>query len=251
MLTAAAMVHLYQEAPDKLRVALSLTWWVQVVCSTYLLSGWLLPEILPRQIRFAVGAMPSFIWLYGAFTAAMLVYMRRRNPNRPQSQHRLYVVQSLSLCAFLALIVKMMILTSLERSARPIAEVTRPKLTATAQVVQYDTYLAGLSFYLQTDRPVWIATRDGKERTVLGNYYAIGKRDDPKTPWGQAIFSLQEFHEYWHTAKQPLLIVLKGKNLRRFTRALGEAPASLAAEHEYVLVTQTASPFLKIQGNLQ
>ena len=136
-----------------------------------------------------------------------------------------------------------MILTSSERSAKAIAQATRPKLAATTQVVQYDTYLAGLSFYLQSERPIWLITRDGKERTVLGNYYAIGKQQDPATRWGQAIFNLQEFYEYWNTTKQPLLVVLKDKNLRRFTKNLNEAPARLAAEDEYVLVTRAAALF--------
>jgi 4-amino-4-deoxy-L-arabinose transferase-like glycosyltransferase len=239
MLTAVSMVRVYQEAPGKLQVALSLTWWVQMICSSYLLLGWSLPEILPCQIRFAVGAMPYFIWIYAMLTAAILVYMTRRNPaGRPRSQRRLYVVQTLSLCFFLLLIVKMMILISPERSAKAVAEATLPKLAAAAQVVQYDTYLAGLSFYLRSQRPVWLITRDGKERTLLGNYYAIGKRQAPTTPWGQAIFNLQEFHQLWETANQPLLVVLKEKNLRRFASNLGAAPVRLAAEDGYILVVK-------------
>ncbi len=89
MLTAAAMVRVYQEAPGKMRFALSLTWWVQLLCSAYFLLGLSLPEILPRQIRFAVGAMSYFIWIYAALTAAILVYMTKRNPaGRFRSQRR-------------------------------------------------------------------------------------------------------------------------------------------------------------------
>lgn len=239
MLTAAAMVRVYQEAPGKMRFALSLTWWVQIICSTYFLLGWLFPEILPHQIRFAVGAMPYFIWIYAALTAAIFVYMTKRNPaGQPRSQRRLYVVQSVSLCFFLVLVVKMMILISPERSAKAIAEATLPKLASATQVVQYDTYLAGLAFYLQSQRPVWLITRDGKERTLLGNYYAIGKQEDPTTLWGQAIFNLQEFHEHWKTTNQPLLIILKDKNLRRFATNLGASPLRLASVDEYILVSK-------------
>ena len=239
MLTAAAMVRVYQEAPSRLQVALSLTWWVQMICSSYLLLGWLFPEILPRQIRFAVSAMPYFIWIYAALTVALFVYMTRRNPaGTPRSQRRLLVVQTGSLCFFLLLIVKMMILISPERSAKAIAEATLPKLAAATQVVQYDTYLAGLSFYLRSELPVWLITREGKERTLLGNYYAIGKRQNPTTAWGQAIFNLREFHDHWETTKQPLLVVLKEKNLRRFARNLGAAPVRLAAEDGYILIVK-------------
>jgi 4-amino-4-deoxy-L-arabinose transferase-like glycosyltransferase len=238
MLTSAAMVRAYQEAPGKLQFALSLTGSVQLVCSIYFLSGLLFPESLPRQIRFAVSDMASFIGIYTMVTAAILVYMTKRNPaGRPQSQRRLYLVQSLSLCFFLAFIVKMMISISPERSAKPIAQAILPNLTAATQVVQYDTYLAGLTFYLQSQRPVWLIKRDGKARTVLGNYYAIGKREDPITPWGPAIVTIEEFRDHWKTGKRPLLIVLKDAKLQRFADKLGESPLRLASMDEYILVS--------------
>ena len=56
--------------------------------------------------------------------------------------------------------------------------------------------------------------------------------------WGQAIFSLQEFHEHWKTTKRPLFVVLKGKNLPRFADNLGEPPLTLASREEYVLVSK-------------
>ena len=237
ILTAAAIVRVYQEAPDKMRLALSLTWWVQLLSSAYFLLGLSFPEILPRQIRFAVGAMPYFIWMYAALTTVVLIYMTRRHrAGQPRSQRTLYGVQSLSLCFLLMLIVKMGILISPERSAKAIAEATLPELAAGAQVAQYDTYLAGLSFYLRSERPLWLIFRNGKERTLLGNYYALGKRQDPTTPWGQAIFDFQEFHEYWETTRSPLLVVLKEKNLPRFARNVGQTPVRLAAEDEYIVV---------------
>ncbi len=104
MLTAAAMVRVYQEAPGNLRFALSLTWWVQMICSTYFLSGSLLPVILPRQIRFAVGAMTYFIWIFAMLTIVIFVYMTnaRSIGTATQPTPAIYL-QSLSLCLFLAL----------------------------------------------------------------------------------------------------------------------------------------------------
>jgi hypothetical protein len=135
-------------------------------------------------------------------------------------------------------ILKMMILVSPERSAKAIAEAALSLQTPETHVVQYDTYLAGLAFYLRSERPVWLITRDGKERTLLGNYYAIGKRENPMTSWGQSIFHLEEFHEYWRSANHPLLIIVKDKNLPRFSKSLGESPVKLAAEDEYLLVAK-------------
>jgi hypothetical protein len=232
-------VRLYQDTPAKLQFALSRTWWILLLLSFFLLSGWFFPAILPRQIRSAVDAMNYFLWIFAAVSVAMLAYMANRSAaDRPRSQRRLFVLQGLSLCFFLALIVKIMIFISPERSAKPIAEATLPRLNAAMQVVFYDTYVAGMSFYLQSERPLWFITHGHKKRTFLGNYYAIGKRADPTTAWGKAILTFQEFQEYWKTTRQPLLIIVKEKNLSRLASEVGEAPVKLAAVDEYLLVSK-------------
>jgi 4-amino-4-deoxy-L-arabinose transferase-like glycosyltransferase len=237
MLMANALVSRYQQGPAKLQYALSLTWWVQIICSAYLVLGWLFPKILLEYVRFAVSAIPYFVGMYAIVAAGLFIYMKRsRMAVPPRSQSYLYVLQSLSLCCFLFLTVKLLILTSPERSAKAIAEAILSTQLPSTQVVQYDTYLTGLAFYLRSDRPVWLITRDGKERTLLGNYYTLGKREKPTTAWGQAIFHLREFEAKWPLIKQPLLIVVKDKNLRRFEDNLGESPVKLATEDEYVLV---------------
>ena len=63
-------------------------------------------------------------------------------------------------------------------------------------------------------------------------------REDPVTPWGRAIFDFAEFRERWKTTKQPLLTILKEKNLERLAEEVGEAPKKLATSNEYVLVTK-------------
>jgi len=113
----------------------------------------------------------------------------------------------------------------------------RPLASAT-QVAMYDTYLAGLSFYLRRERPVWLITHGRKKRTFLGNYYAIGKRADPLTPWGKAILDFDEFKKIWKTTELPLRIIVKEKNLRRLTKEVGESPSRLAAIDEYLLVSK-------------
>ena len=72
----------------------------------------------------------------------------------------------------------------------------------------------------------------------LGNYYKIAARKHLITPWGDAIFDYDEFREKWQTMKQPLLVVVKEKNLSRLAKDVGEEPRRLAAVDEYVLVTK-------------
>jgi 4-amino-4-deoxy-L-arabinose transferase-like glycosyltransferase len=239
MLTALALIRRYEQASSHLRFALSLTWWVQIFVALFYLSGWFFPAVLPQQIRPAVGKMGYFVWIYAVVSGVILAYLSKRNlVGAPPSQHRLFILQGSSLCFFLVLVVKFMVLISPDRSAKPVAEAIPPPLASAPQVVMYDTYLAGLPFYLQSERPLWLITHGRKKRTFLGNYYAIGKRADPLTPWGKAILDFDEFEEIWKTTELPLRIIVKEKNLPRLIKEVGESPSRLAAIDEYLLVSK-------------
>ena len=93
-----------------------------------------------------------------------------------------------------------------------------------------------MPFYLHSERPIWLITHDSKKRTFLGNYHVIGKRRDPLTPWGKAIFNLDDFREQWKTRKQPLLVIVKEKNFDRLVETVGEALNPVATIDEYFLV---------------
>jgi hypothetical protein len=239
MLAASALVRLYQQSPAKLQFALSLTWWLQAVTALYLAAGSFFPAILARQIRLSVSDLTYFVWIYVAISAAMLVYMaQRRAPARPPNQRQLCLLQGLSSCFFLAFVVHMVISISPDRSAKAIAETALPRLTTTTQMVYYDTYLAGLPFYLRSARPLWLVTHERKKRTFMGNYYAIGKQADPASAWGTVIIDFEEFRKRWDMVNEPLLIVVKEKNLPRLVEQVGESPIILAAVDEYLLVTK-------------
>ena len=49
MLTATALVRLYQDTPAKLQFVLARTWWMLFLLSFFFLAGWFFPAILPRQ----------------------------------------------------------------------------------------------------------------------------------------------------------------------------------------------------------
>jgi hypothetical protein len=111
------------------------------------------------------------------------------------------------------------------------------RLRAGEQVVFFETYMSGLPFYLDAKRPVWLITHENKKRTFLGNYYAIGKRHNPVTPWGEAIFNLDKFGEQWKSRTRPFLVIMKDKNLPQLAGTIGEAPKRLAQINEYVVVS--------------
>lgn len=240
MLTAIALVRLYQEAPAKLQFALARTWWILFILAFFFLSGWIYPALLPRQIRAAIGSMTYWLWVFAALAAGMLAYMAKRSTDdRPRAQRRLYMLQAVGLGFYLAVVVQIMLLISPDRSAKPIAAVAPLPLSSTTRVTFYDTYLAGMPFYLKSERPLWVVTHEHKKRTYMGNYHAVGERADPTTRWGKTIVSFQEFREIWNSTTQPpLLIIVKEKNFRRMATQLGESPVKLAAAGEYLLVAK-------------
>ena len=239
MITALALERRNEAGPFKLQSALSLTWWIHTILGFYFLAGWFFPVILSSHIRSAISDMDYFVWIYAAVSIALLAYLRtHKRTDPPASRNQLYFLQWVGSCVFLVFVVAMMVLISPDRSARPIADAITPRLTTATQVVVYDTYLAGMPFYLRSARPVWSITHGHKKQSFLGNYYAIGRRADPLTPWGAAIFDFDEFKHIWQTTKQPLLIIVKEKNPQRFVENVGESPAQLAKVDEYLIVTK-------------
>jgi 4-amino-4-deoxy-L-arabinose transferase-like glycosyltransferase len=239
MLTAAALVSLHQKFPDKARSALSLMWFAQILIALHLVVGSMRPAILPDPIRSGVSAMSQSLWMYGAFMVLGLAYVAMsKTSRRLVTQRQLYIVHGIALFLFLGFAVEVVVLVSSDRSAKAMAEKIAPQIRESTQLVFYETHLAGMSFYLRTERPIWLVIHGNKKRTFLGNYYTIAARKRLITPWGDAIFDYEEFSEKWQTMKQPLLVVVKEKNLSRLAKDVGEEPRTLAAVDEYVLVTK-------------
>jgi 4-amino-4-deoxy-L-arabinose transferase-like glycosyltransferase len=237
MLTGLALARVFEDGPARLQRLLRFTWWIQICLALFFLAGWFFPALAPQQIRSALSSMTASIWSYAAVVVLMLASFAKRTAV-PRSQPRLYVLQSSGLCVLLALAVQMMALIAPQRSAKPIAAAVLAGLPDTAQVVMYDTYLAGLPFYLHSERPLWLITKERRKRSFIGNYYVVGKHADPMTPWGQAILDFDEFESIWHRTERPFRIIVKEKNLPRMTEDLGIAPPRLAAVDEYLVLAK-------------
>jgi len=236
ILTAATLVRLSRQSESKLRFALALGWLMQILNTVYLAAGTIFPSILPSHVRESVNGLASFIWFYVLFSVLMLGYMIISRADGAERQRTLFLVHGLSMCVFLVFLTRMVIAIAPTRSAQALAEQVRSQLTTTTQVVFYDTYLAGMPFYLQTERPIWFVTHTNKRRTFLGNYFAMNKRAEPRMPWGKAVLDFAEFRARWYTATQPLLVILKEKNLPRMAQEVGQMPKRVAGVDEYVLV---------------
>ncbi|MGE5852158.1 MAG: ArnT family glycosyltransferase [Deltaproteobacteria bacterium] len=238
ILAGATVVSLCEKSAAKLRIALSLVWVVQTANGLYLLFGSFYPRILAHQIRGRFIGMAEMLWVYAIGSLLILGYMATRSIHDARVRPSLiYLAQLVGLGVFLVFFTQMMVSISPDRSAKTTALAALAQLRTGAQVVFFETYMSGMPFYLHSERPIWLITHDNKKRTFLGNYHVIGKRQDPLTPWGKAIFNLDDFREQWKTRKQPLLVIVKEKNFDRLVETVGEALNPVATIDEYFLVT--------------
>jgi 4-amino-4-deoxy-L-arabinose transferase-like glycosyltransferase len=237
ILTAVPLVRLYQESCSRLSFALLLSAFTQSLIVLYLGLGSLRPAILPPAIRDSVQHMAHFLWGYGVFWLISLVFLIYRQQKLPwSSQRQLYLVHGLCTMISLLLVARVIVLAAPDRSARELAKIAAPQVTAATQLVFYDTYMAGMAFYLKTEKPIWMVTHSNKKRTFLGNFYAMTDREEPTTQWGKALLDFEEFQAKWQNAKQPLLIIVKAKNLPRLVEQVGESPIKLGVFDEYLVI---------------
>jgi hypothetical protein len=165
-----------------------------------------------------------------------LALLPRRVKQIWQALPTLYALNALGMVFFIALVAQMKVAVSRERSASELAKIVAGQNKSGTQVVFFDTYLSGMPFYLGIDRPLWIVTHANKKKTVLGNFYVATKQAWPDTRWGKALFDFDEFREIWNKSSEPLLIIVKQKNLPRMEKEVGALPRMLTALDEYVLL---------------
>ena len=238
ILAGATLVGLYEQSGSKLRWVMISIWVVQSLNALYLLLGAFYPTILAHQIRERFSDMAFLLWLYATVSLVILGYMASRCITHDRvRQGPIYLAQVVGLSVFFMLLTEVMISAAPDRSAKQTAMAVLSHLRSGKQVALFETYMSGLPFYLRAERPVWLITHESKKRTFLGNYYTIGKRHDPVTPWGKAIFNLDDFAKQWKTRRQPFLVILKDKNLNQLAETIGETPKPLARVTEYVLVS--------------
>ncbi len=237
VLIAAPLVRLCGDSAKKAQRLLALTWIGHGLVACYFIAGIIYPGILPRTIANGVSVITQPVWFYGAVVVLLLTLLAYWQASRqPCRQGQLFVVQACAMVVFLAFVVHMISAPASVRSAKRLAEKAAPLALPATQVVFYDTYLAGMAFYLGAEKPIWVVTYSDKKRTFLGNFYALGKREGPIGPRGRALMDFDEFRHRWRSAKQPLLVFVKEKNRARLEAEVGEAPTKIASVDEYVIL---------------
>lgn len=235
--TAALLVRYYQMSARSAQSALSLTWSAVGLLALYFIIGALWPVILPYPIRDAVGGLAKMPWIYGAGLLLFLLFLVSWPRWRTiTGQSWCYLAQFSTMALFLIFVVQLMIAVSSIRSAKGLAEKAVSMITPTTQLVFYETYLAGMPYYLRSKKPIWMVTHSRKRKTFLGNYYALANREEPVTRWGEALLDYEQFSQRWRSAQQPMVIFLKEKNQTRLEQQVGAMAKRVGAFDEYIIL---------------
>ena len=236
ILTAVALTDRYLTTGSRVNFALSLMALTQSLLTLYIVLGSVWPAILAPAIRVTVADNAHFLWVYGVVITAFLLFLIAQSRQRLLGMGQLYLIHSISVLLCLFFITHMVVLAAPKRSASPLAKLVASRLTPATQVVFFDTYQAGMAFYLRTEKPIWVVTHANKKRTFLGNYYAMGGHPEPTPPAGKALLNFDEFQSRWETAVQPLLIIVKTKNLPHLEQRVGKSPKQIGAIDEYLVM---------------
>ena len=181
--------------------------------------------------------MPRSLWLYGVAILILPVLLALPK-SLPPGRRQVFLAQTITMIAFTIFSSHAIISASASRSAKSLGEQARPLISAETQVVLYDAYLAGLGFYLRSEKPAWVITESKSKRNFTGNYYALGKRAAPDTRWGKALFDFADLADQWRSTRQPLLVLAKAKSRARLEQQIGAGTKILASVDDYVWLTK-------------
>ena len=239
LLTGSRLVSFFHQSAQRAHAALSLTSIAYGMVVLYFIIGYWQPAILPQVVVRGVMGMPRYFWIYGVLILISPLLLSFRKLSRClQSQSQRCLAQAIMMILFLFFSAQAMIAAASVRSAKKLSAQALPLITPQTQVVFYDTYLAGMGFYLRSEKPLWVITHGKKKRTFLGNYYALGRRAEPDSRWGKALFDHDQFATQWRTTDRRLLIFVKEKSRARLERQVGAATKKLGSVDDYVLLTK-------------
>jgi 4-amino-4-deoxy-L-arabinose transferase-like glycosyltransferase len=217
---------------------LVLAWLVITGFLVYLVFGAAWPDLLPRRIRFPVAE--KSIWI--ATGAALLfltyaVFTFGKARRWWEGQSAAFILANCSVLVFSVVVSQVLEPASVNRSSKKVAQVSTPLRSENNQMVFYDTYMAGLPFYLRIERPIWVVNPKGKTM-LMGSPYISKNLPSPALGYSKVLFTVEEFAEAWKQSSRPFRIIVKAKNVARLHKELDTRTKQLVAVDEYVLLTR-------------
>jgi hypothetical protein len=212
-------------------------WLLIIAVVAYLLAGAVWPIILVRYVRSAAAQNLWSIVLCGSFLIVTLgIFFWHRRGGRWRTWSAVYVSSATGLALFFVLLGELTAEVAMQRGAKSLAQAAAPYIRPADRVAFYDTYLAGMVFYLDSDKPLWIVQREERD-SVMGSNYLGARRPEAPAGYGQVVYSFSEFARQWQRADLVLRVIVKEKNFQRLIDDVGIRPQILARAGEYLLVT--------------
>ena len=215
----------------------SIPWLGVLGVLVYLFIGVAWPNLLVRHIRAGIAQNSMPLALCGAAVLIIVgIWFAGYRKKLWMGWEPVYFSTASAFALFFILAGQMTAEVALERSAKSLAAVAAPFINGEDRVVFYDTYLAGIPFYLSLEKPSWIVQKEDKEK-IMGSTYLAERRPNAAAGHGQVVFTFSEFARMWNRRDLVMRVFVKEKNLRRMTANVGSAPKILTRLDEYLLVT--------------
>jgi 4-amino-4-deoxy-L-arabinose transferase-like glycosyltransferase len=203
----------------------------------YLCAGMALPQLLAQRIRSAVLANVASI-LAAALILVLLFAVLIAGQKKLSWRDRgfSYLCTAIGLALFVVLSGQIIATSSFNRASKTLVQRSAPFIGAQDQIVFFDTYLEGVAFYLQVEKPIWLA-QAAERHSIMASNYLAARRPAPAAGYGPVVLSYEEFAMRWKSGNQSLRVIVKEKNLPRLMREVGSPAAKpLAFFDEYLLV---------------
>jgi len=237
LLTGRALGIEHYDSTDKLRWRFFIPSIFPVAFVVYLLIGAGWPNGLPVEIRPAVIQKVAVIGLYAAIFFLIFVVFVFGNMKNLWKDHGVPLLcTSVSLALFLVLLGQIIAATSFHRVSKSLARELASVIDPQDRIVFYDTYIEGIPFYLRINRPIWLV-QSAEKGAVMGSYYPGERRPVARARYGRVFFTSEEFAKQWKKNDMPLRVLVKEKNLSRFSADMGVTPKSVIKMDKYVLVS--------------
>lgn len=235
ILTGQTLASILTNPSRKRSWLLFLPWLCEVLPLIYLSLGSAWPTILPGDIREAVARMPQLYLLGALMLLAFAAFSVTNWRGEVKNKAAFYPLYCSGLLIFFLFASQMMKSASVERSAKELANKAAPFIDAEGQSALYDTYLAGLPFYLRVSRPIWVVS-SGNKSSIMGSFYIAEKHPQPAAGYGKVLFTFEEFAQQWKKSTRRLFVFVREKNLSYLKSEPGVSPKELAKAGDVILV---------------
>jgi hypothetical protein len=203
----------------------------------YLVMGAVWPNILATQIRSSAIQNVSLLAAYAAMLIVIFaVFLMGHRRKLWQDRGPAYLCTFIGLAIFLVALGQIVAAASFRRASKSLARQVAPLVNPQDRLVFYNTYLEGIPFYLQIDKPIWLV-QDADKIDVLGSFYLGERRLTLPSGVDQVLFTFEEFAQQWRRNELLLRVFVNKKNLAALTRDVGASPRVLTQYEDYVLVT--------------